>query len=173
MFLKLIGSALIIITSGFLGLFLSKECGRRPRELRELQNLLQMFENEISFLSNTIADAFNKLSDYSTSSTRNFFKQTSLNLIKGKCCSAAEAWEAAVKENFEKTSLNKEDKEVLISFGKILGASDIEGQIKNIRLTCTQLKMQEEKAEENKKKNEGMYRNLGLLGGLALVIIIV
>ena len=68
--------------------------------------------------------------------------------------------------------MNSEDEEILISFGKLLGSSDTEGQIKNIRLTLNQLKMQEEKAEELRKKNESMYRNLGVLGGLAIIIIL-
>ena len=34
----------------------------------------------------------------------------------------------------------------------MLGSSDLEGQIKNIRLTLNQLKLQEQKAEEFRKK---------------------
>jgi len=76
---------------------------------------------------------------------------------------AGEAWAKAVKENIKNTSLNKEDEEIIISFGKMLGSSDVEGQIKNIRLTINQLKLQEQKAEELRAKNEAMYRNLGYL----------
>jgi len=54
----------------------------------------------------------------------------------------------------------------------MLGSSDVEGQIKNIRLTINQLKLQEQKAEELRAKNEAMYRNLGILGGLAIIIIL-
>lgn len=79
----------------------------------------------------------------------------------------------AVKENIKKTALKKEDEAIVLSFGKMLGASDLEGQISNIRLTLTQLKMQEEKAEEEKEKNKTMYMNLGVLGGLAIVIILI
>ena len=84
--------------------------------------------------------------------------------------SASEAWKDAVKLNIDATSFDKEDEKVIISFGKMLGSSDLEGQIKNIRLTLNQLKLQEQKAEEF-RKNEAMYRNLGILG-IAIIIIL-
>lgn len=92
---------------------------------------------------------------------------------KDNSISAAEAWHKSVKENIKNTSLNSDDLNVLLSFGKSLGNTDVEGQIKNIRFTIEQLKILESKAEENRKKNETLYRNLGFLGGLALVIIFI
>lgn len=172
MLFKLIGSILILVSSSFLGFYFSKECTKRPRELRELQALFQMFENEISFLSSTVTEAFSKLSNCYDSSTGFFFSGTVELLTSNSNINASDAWEMAVKENIKKTALKKEDEAIIISFGKILGASDLEGQISNIRLTLTQLKMQEQKAEELKEKNRTMYRNLGVLGGLAVVIIL-
>lgn len=171
MLFKIIGSIAVVLGSSFLGYIFSKDCTIRPQELRILQGLLQMFENEISFLSSLLADAFLKISKSSSSEVISFFKDTALKVKSGNC-NASEAWESAVKENIKKTSLNKEDEEILVSFGKMLGSSDVEGQIKNIRLTINQLEMQEQKAEESRKKNEKMYRSLGMLGGLALVIIL-
>jgi stage III sporulation protein AB len=48
--------------------------------------------------------------------------------------------------------LKKEDEAIVLSFGKMLGASDLRRTNKQYRLTLTQLKMQEEKAEEEKGK---------------------
>jgi stage III sporulation protein AB len=78
-----------------------------------------------------------------------------------------------VKKCIRMTALNKEDEQVLLSFGRSLGNTDLDGQIRNIRLTLGQLAMQERKAEENRKKNESMYRSLGILGGMAVVIVLV
>ncbi|MCX7923270.1 MAG: stage III sporulation protein SpoIIIAB [Clostridia bacterium] len=171
MILKIIGSVAILGASSILGHVYSQDCVKRPQELRVLQGLLQMFENEISFLSNLLTEAFEKICRSSDSEVANIFKQTVLNL-KSQNINASQAWESAVKDVIKKTSLNKEDEEILISFGKMLGNSDLEGQIKNIRLTVNQLKMQEQKAEDNRKRNEKMYRSLGVLGGLAIVIIL-
>lgn len=173
MVLKIIGSIMVVFSSSYLGYVLAKDCSKRPNQLRELQNLVQMFENEISYLSNLLEEAFLKIYCSCTSEVGLFFKETIGKLKNDNSLNASEAWEAAVRENIKSTALNKEDEEIIVAFGKMLGNSDLEGQIKNIRLTLGQLKLQEDKAEESKKKNELMYKRLGILGGIAIVIILV
>jgi stage III sporulation protein AB len=171
MLFKIIGSIIVISGTSFLGYFYSKDCGKRPNQLRELQALFQMFENEICFLSNLLIDAFKRIYKSSTSEAAIFFKDTAGIIGADKSIGGSDAWYKAVRANIKNTALNKEDEEILISFGKMLGNSDLEGQVKNIKLTLCQLKLQEQKAEESKKKNEAMYKALGVLGGLAIVII--
>jgi len=172
MLMKLIGSILIIASSSIIGYVFSRDCSKRPQDIRTLQGLLQIFENEISFLSSILSDAFEKVYRSSKSDVARFFKATVDNIRKDTGLNASIAWETAVRDNIKYTSLDKEDEEIIISFGKMLGNSDLEGQIKNIRLIIDQLKLQEQKAEENRKKNESMYRNLGVLAGFAIVIIL-
>lgn len=172
MLFKLLGSLIVILSSTFLGYALANECKNRPLQLRELQGLLQMFENQISYLSDVIAEAFERISRIGGSDVCIFFSRTVELLKEDKTLNASQAWEKAVNDNIRKTSLNQEDKDILLAFGKILGSSELEGQIKNIRLTMTQLKLQEEKAEASRVKNEKMYKSLGILGGIAVVIVL-
>lgn len=172
MIFKIFGSLMVLLSSGFLGYVLSSDCIKRPQQLRDMQALLQMFENRISFLADILAEAFERVYKSSGSEVAVFFAATVEKLKADRGINAPKAWEAAVRGNIKKTALDKEDEEILVSFGKVLGGSDLEGQIKNIRLTVNQLKMQEEKAEEARKKNEGMYRSLGILGGIAVVIVL-
>jgi len=173
MLFKLFGSMIVIAASSFLGIAFSKDCSRRPQELRAMQGFLQILENEISFMSSLLIDSFTKICRNSDNEATIFFKSTIHTLETNTGLSAPEAWDMAVSNNIGKTCFNKEDGAILASFGKMLGNTDLEGQIKNIRFTIDQLKLQEKKAEENKKKNESMYRSLGILGGIAIVIILV
>ncbi|MCX8129018.1 MAG: stage III sporulation protein SpoIIIAB [Clostridia bacterium] len=173
MILKVIGSLIIILASSFLGYSFSRDCSKRPQELRALQTMLKMFENEIIFLSNILSDAFEKISRSNKSQAADFFRNTVEILKNEKSLNASDAWEKAVKNSIGKTSLNREDEEILVSFGRMLGSSDVEGQIKNIEMTVNQLKLQEYKAEEAKKKYETLYKTLGVLGGLTIVIVLV
>jgi stage III sporulation protein AB len=170
--LKLIGSIMVITSSSILGYLVSKEYSKRPSQLRELQVLMQVFENEISFLSSVLGNAFEKVYKTGKSEVREFFYQTIKNLENNSGYGACKAWEKAVMDNIKRTSLNKEDEEILLQFGRILGSTDKDGQISNIRHLMSQLKLQEQKAEEMRKKNETMYRKLGLLGGIAIVIVL-
>jgi len=174
MFLKIIGCAAVLLSSTFTGYMLSRQCSKRPQDLRDLQSMLYMLENEIGCLVNVLPDAFEKISRCrKNSSVSVIFGQTSEFLREKGSCTASQAWDRAVTENIAGTALNEEDKEILLSFGKMLGNSGLEGQIKNIRLTIKQLEVQEKKAEAVRLKNERMYRSLGVLGGLAIVLVFI
>jgi stage III sporulation protein AB len=172
MLLKIAGSIIVILSCSFLGFILSGDCSRRPRQLRELQSLLQMFENQISYLSDIITEAFERIGRVGRNGTGIFFSRAVEILKNENAPSASVAWEQAVRQCIRTTALNREDEEILLNFGKLLGNTDIEGQLKNIRLTLGQLALQENKAEESRKKNENMYRSLGMLGGIAVVIVL-
>jgi stage III sporulation protein AB len=172
MLLKITGSIIVVLSCSFIGFVLSQDLKKRPGQLRELQGLLQMFENQITYLSDIIVEAFERISRAGRCEMCVFFSRTAEILKKDGSCGAPGAWERAVRECIRATSLSKEDEEILHAFGRSLGNTDLEGQVKNIRLTLSQLKAQEEKAEENRDRNERMYKSLGLLGGAAIVILL-
>lgn len=53
------------------------------------------------------------------------------------------------------------------------GQTDVEGQIREISLTSNFIDTQIEKAEDECKKNEKLYRTLGTIVGIAIVIILI
>lgn len=172
MLFKIIGGLIILGASILLGNILANDCSRRPRNLRELQAMLQMLENEITYMSSLLSDAFAKIHETGHDDVKRIFGRAAHILKNDEGIHAAAAWEKAVREEACYTGLTREDIEILISFGSMLGNSDTEGQVNNIRLVLTQLRIQEQKAEELRKKNEAMFRKLGILGGLALIIIL-
>jgi len=171
MIIKFIGAVILISATSLIGFSLANDCSKRPRALRELQSLLQMLENEISYLSNLLLEAFNRIYEGTNSDTAILFREAAKNLGTNGI-TADEAWEKSIEENYAKLSLNKEDKTILVTFGKMLGNSDLEGQLNNIKLMSSQLKLQELKAEGMRLKNEKMYRSLGVLSGLAITIVL-
>jgi stage III sporulation protein AB len=72
----------------------------------------------------------------------------------------------------EELLFKKEDVEVFLSLGRMLGNSDRSDQEKNFKLIFMEIGNLEEEAREEKEKNEKVYKNLGLLFGVALVIIL-
>lgn len=169
---KIAGSLIVILSCTFLGYVLSTDCRKRPQQLRELQSMLQMFENQISYLSDVITEAFMRIGKVCRSETGIFFTKTVEVLNESRNRSASQAWEQAVMQNIKRTALDREDEEILLTFGKMLGCTDLDGQVKNIRLALDQLKHQEVKAEVSRSRNEKMYRSLGVLGGIAVVIVL-
>lgn len=175
MLLKVIGSVLVMGGSSAIGYALSGSYSNRPKQLKTLQSLLQILENEIRYMSSVIVDCFEKIYKSTNSPVSLFFKTTLeyLNNADGTEMNLAQAWEKSIRKHLRDTALNKEDADILISFGKMLGNSDLQGQIKNITFTLYQLDLQEQKAEELKKKYDTMYKTLGVLGGAVAVVLLI
>ncbi len=81
-----------------------------------------------------------------------------------------DVWENCIQD--ADISIKQEDKDILKKLGKLLGQTDVEGQISEIEVTQNFLDTQIEKAEEEKKKNQKMYKTLGIVTGLVFVIIL-
>ena len=85
--------------------------------------------------------------------------------------SAGEAWEKAVQAS--ETNLTNEDLHVLLMLSKMLGQTDVEGQISQIEITENFLEKQIKEAQQEKNKNEKLYRKIGTTIGIAIVIILI
>jgi len=173
MILKVIGSIMILLSGTTVGLLFSRKCSERLKQLRQLQMLFNILESQIGYLTNLITDAFDAVCKAGSEPVLLFFQDTVNYLKNDTLLTARCAWELAVDKNIKATSLNDEDKEVLISFGKTLGNCDLKRQLKDIEFTVKRIREQEKKAQEYKNKNEYMYRKLGLLAALALVIVLI
>ena len=86
-------------------------------------------------------------------------------------CTAGEAWDMALK--LDDLNIDEEDRTVLKNLSKLLGKTDLEGQLSQIEYTTDFLDKQIKKAEIQKDKNEKMYRTLGMILGMVIVIILV
>ena len=73
----------------------------------------------------------------------------------------------------ETMALVQQDKKTLNNLSKLLGETDIDGQISQIEITKEYLDKQIEKADEDKKKSEKMYKTLGMIIGIGIVIVLV
>ena len=54
----------------------------------------------------------------------------------------------------------------------MLGKTDIDGQISQIDLTINLLEMQIEKAEMDRQRNAKLYKTLGAITGVGIIIIL-
>ena len=171
MMVKLIGSGMILIATTVLGIMFAKIKIDRVKQLRALISALNMMEIEIKFALNVLPDAFFKISKTIDEKIGQLFAVTAKQIIESRK-NACEAWHAALEQSFSNLCLDKEDKEILLALGSSLGEVDTENQIKNIRLIIEQLKRQELKAEEDKARSEKLFKSLGVLSGLTIVIVL-
>lgn len=165
--IKYILFALIFIAGIAIGKLISKKYVDRVNELKDMRNALNIFKSKIKFTYEPIGEVFEEISNNLKNNIGEIFKVAKNNMEKQV---AGIAWEEAVEES--KNNLEEEDKQVIKMLSKLLGQTDIEGQISQIDVTEQFLQKQIEKAEEERNKNEKLYRKLIPTIALAIIIIL-
>jgi len=172
MWLKLVGGILVILSSSMIGFIIAGSYKNRPTTLRNLQVALSMLESEINYGHMPLPQALRSISKKCDKDVADLFAQTAHYLSSRRGLTADEAWEMSLKEFFLNSNIAENDYEILIAFGKYLGSTDKQDQIKNIRLALDNLRQQELSSIHEKEKNEKMWRYLGVLSGIMIVLLL-
>lgn len=159
---------LVFVACLAIGFLIANKYANRVKELKNMKSALNMFETKIKFTYESIPEIFKDISEQIEGEVGTVFELASKKM---KDKSAGEAWNESIDS--VNTNMNIEDKTILKNLGKLLGKTDIEGQISEIRLVGKFLDTQIELAEQEKSKNEKMYKTLGGIIGLTLVIIFI
>jgi stage III sporulation protein AB len=165
-----VGIFLTLISATGVGYLMAIKFRARRWIIKSLITALNILKIEITYSRTPLEGAFKKVASSSDKLVSDLFYKASFYLGEQIGLTAAEAWEKGLKE-WDKGFLTREDKDILIAFGTSLGTSNVENQEKNFNMTLELLKRQLDFAEEEGRKNEKLYRNLGFLLGLAIVIL--
>ncbi|MCX7885196.1 MAG: stage III sporulation protein SpoIIIAB [Caloramator sp.] len=171
--LKILGSIIVVASTSIIGLLYAMTFTERVRQIVDMQYALNMLESEVVFKATPIAEAFYNVSLNCSDTIKKFFIYMS-NLIKDKKVqSILEAYDSALNEFKSDFYFEKDEIEVIRAFMQALGSGDLEAQKKNFNITVEKLKMFEKSAQESKRKNERLYKYLGVCCGIMIVIILI
>lgn len=166
--IKLIILFIVFVLSNKIGRIIAGKYRYRLEELKEMKNALNIFKTKIKFTYEPIPDIFDEISQTSSQAISNIFSYAREQM---NTKTASNAWKEAV--TISENNLKDEDKQTLNMLSKMLGDSDLEGQVGQIDITINFLDKQIQQAEEEKNKNEKLYKKLGTIMGLAIAIILV
>lgn len=152
---KFISLIAILILSSYIGIIITSKYKNRVIELKEIKRGLNIFETKIRYTYEPVPEIFNEISNNLKENIADIFKEASDNM---KNNTANEAWIQAIEKS--STSMNNEDLEVVKGLGKLLGKTDLQGQVSQIELTDQFIDTQIEKAEKEYTKNEKLYKTL-------------
>ena len=166
--IKIIIYIFIFLSCSLIGMLISKKYTNRVNELKDFKNALNIFKTKIRYTYEPLPEIFEEISREMDSNISSVFKLAS---EKMNLCSASDAWNLALK--VENLNINEEDKGILNKLSKLLGRTDIDGQLSQIEMTSNFLDKQIFDAEKQKEKSQKMYQTLGMIIGIAIVIILV
>ena len=161
----------IFLIATLIGNLFSKKYRNRVEELKSFKEAFNILESKIKFTYEPLGDIFEEIySLFYKNKISYIFKETKKNMIKSDF---KKSWEDAIEANKQNYDLNYEDINTIKKLGNMLGKTDIQGQLSEIKLNMNFLDIQIAYAEEERKKNEKMYRTLGTIFGLAIIIILI
>lgn len=169
-FIKYILIFFIFIIFVAIGNLYSKKYSNRLKELEKINSILNIFKAKIKFTCLTIQEIFNQIYEENNDNIGEIFKLASEYMNEE---SSKIAWERALEDSREKINLNIEDITALKTLGKMLGNTDVEGQVSQIELTEQLIIDQTQNAKIEKDKNSKLYKTLGATAGLTIAIILI
>ena len=141
----------------------------RLKVLEDFKSALTVFETKVKFTYEPLPEIFLQMSKNDFSETlSNMFMLASSSM---KYMPASEAWCFAIDQS--NLEITKEDIVAIKNLSKLLGQTDVDGQVAQIKVTNEFLNKQIRNAVSEKDKNAKLYSKLGIVGGLMLVILLI
>ena len=159
---------LLFIAISAVGYIIAEKYKKRVDELKEMKKALNILETKMKYTYEPIPKIFLDIKDNTKDNVSYIFKDAAEKMGKE---AAGEAWSKTLQNR--QGSLNKEDINILQGLTSLLGKTNLEGQVTQIELTSNFLDNQIKNAEKEEEKNKKMYRTLGVVIGLACVIVLI
>lgn len=170
--IKIVILALIIILTTKIGIEKASTYTVRLEELNKFKESLCFLKTKIEFTYEPLNEIFKEISSLVYENKENIYKELiSKSIDDGSDNSLFLSWQNATKTILN--SVKNEDLIIIRNFGKLLGKTDKQGQISEIELTKTLIEKQIKNAEEEKIKNEKLYKSMGIVTGLGICIILI
>ncbi|MBC7766113.1 MAG: stage III sporulation protein AB [Hyphomonadaceae bacterium] len=168
MFLKIIGSVLVLWSCSTMGFYFAHRFQKRVQALKAFQTMLQLLETEITYSMDDLSAILKRIAKGLPREVVHFLLMVEGNLRQ----SASVAWQYSLDRCATKMGITSQDEGILSSFGTNLGTNDLDGQLHNIAHFRTNLEAALQEATALYEKNNKLSKSMGLLGGLFAVLIL-
>lgn len=173
MWLKWLGSGIILSASVIGGNRKAKCLQKREQQLNTFIQLCQRMETEISYGQTPLPQIFMMQGKQLKPPIGGICTQTGLALSHRKGETLTHIWSQVLEKYREQLYLTAEDMEIVIGIGNELGLSYCGEQVKKLQILALRLQEQEKCAQEERGKMEKVWQVLGWCVGGILVLLFV
>ncbi|MBC5786573.1 stage III sporulation protein AB [Clostridium facile] len=167
--MHLIGVLLIAICPALIGNYFAKLLSYRRIALAQSVELVECMKAEIRYSGKEIQQMIHEFGKSSQFQQLPFLKECDQKMDQGEPFPSA--WKTALEQSNQ--HFQQQDLEQIASLGRILGASDVEGQLSSLELISQNLQHYLQQSEEFAHSKGKLYRSLGILTGIAVAILVV
>ncbi len=170
MYMKLLGAGLIVLSGYLMGCQVCLSYQLRVRRLEEILLGLEMFRAEVNYGLTPLPQAFQNIGKKLKKPVGALFSDFALSLLQGKGLSALECWKTSLEKRKADLALKEEEMELLAMLGSAWGQGDRAGQERQISFIQALLRQALDKAREERQKNNKLWKYLGCMGGITVVL---
>ncbi len=173
-FMKVVGSVTLMLTSWSIGDFVAKRLERQLAEMRRFESALVDLGQEISYSLAPLPRALQRVGERTGGETGKLFAALGSTAGLAQRRTPTEALFKIVGESqeFPGTSISPFEMELLEDLLKSLGMSGHTEQLRHIDMISMRARVWREDFQEQAKKKARVYRYLGALSGACMVIIL-
>ncbi len=169
--IKVLISVAIISISTYIGILKSNKLKSREYILREMVTFLGLVENEIRYMMSILPNAYESARQKLNTNLKDVMGKIVVDMLKFDNTSLVD--QSIVTNISTLDTLYDYDKNVFASTLKNLGRSDLDSQINIIENGINILQNQIKEANEVKLKNSKLYKTVGTITGIMIVIIFI
>lgn len=171
--MKILGIIFILISGTSFGFYYSFKPIYRKSDLLEMKRAILILNSEIKFLSTSIKEALNSIEKSITGPISNIFSIFKKEIDQRRGEELYLIWEDSLEKSVKNTYFIKEDVEKFKLIGKSIGSYDKELNINGLNIILDYIDLSISEIEKEKLKNIKMYQSIGILGSLALIILLI
>ena len=169
--LKLLLSFAIVFLTAYLGNMKASKLKQREYILREAVTFFNLVKNEMKYMMCILPNAYEIARQKLTTPLKEAIGQIAVDMVTFE---NVDAVDRSIIENISKLdSLSSYDKNIVASTLKSLGRNDLESQINIIENGIEILDNQIQEANEFKITNSKLYRTIGTITGIMIVVIFI
>ena len=169
--MKAAGIVFILVSAVTMGFRLAQGLRKRCSLIRQLQSVIQVLKNEITFGAVPLPQAFAKVAASADGQVSALFGKVSGSMEQRCWVTPMSAMKQALEEVPE---WNREDRlcSILLELCAKLGQYDTDSQRQGIDLAMIQLEDERRTAEQERSIKSRTYKTLGICAGLAVSILL-
>ena len=173
MIIRGICGIVIILGAGYMGMLFSSRLYEKVKQIEVFERMLALLLFNIDFMAMPLCKAMLQISGNVPNPADKILSVAGGIMRNRPGVKASQSWREAVDRCRKDILLNSEEIEILYSFGENMDRSEKENLLSNINITLAKLKIIREEAYCKFKTDGNMWRGMGFLVGILIVILLI
>lgn len=173
MYLKIIGSLFLMISSAMIGFLKADELNERVKRLKELKRMMIFLQGELRFHKASLPEAFENVSERVAAPFSLFLCEAAKRLESKAYGGFEKTWVEMSEKYLRKAGLTKEDGQLLEMLRTSLGYLDLAMQTESLNLAILQTEDAIRLAKKQQEVKGKIYQTMGITAGAFLILLII